>query len=175
MPQGVVLVVEDDTLVRLEISDHLRSCGYQVIEAEDGESAVGILAGGVQVDLVFSDVEMPGPIDGLALARWAQEHRSGLPVVLTSGDEPAMKLAEDLCHQGLPIRKPYSAGLVATRVHSVLGDFGRDDSRRGAEPVQPGPSVGDSARAGPTDDRAFPTPESPSGVPAAADDGGPIP
>lgn len=80
-----VLVVEDEFLIRMVVSDHLRDCGYTVVEAFNGDEALDLLKSGAPFDLIFTDVRMPGAIDGLALLAYAVHHRPELPVVLTSG------------------------------------------------------------------------------------------
>jgi len=84
-PKRTVLVVEDDILVRLTIADHLRGAGYIVFEAPNAAEAAAVFASGERVDVVFTDVQMPGAMDGLMLARWVQEHYPGTPVLITSG------------------------------------------------------------------------------------------
>jgi DNA-binding NtrC family response regulator len=81
-----ILVVEDELLIRLHVADTFRDRGFQVIEAADAAAALSILKAGISVDAVFSDVSLPGEVDGFALARWIRNHRRGLPVVLTSGE-----------------------------------------------------------------------------------------
>lgn len=118
--RGTVLVVEDDPFIRMDVAQHLRACGFAVIEADDGESALDAIAAGARVDVVFSDVEMPGAIDGLGLARWLREHRPGLPILLATGHEPALKLAAELCDHGPPMSKPYDAHALATRLSGLV-------------------------------------------------------
>jgi DNA-binding NtrC family response regulator len=84
-----VLVVEDELLIRLHVADTLRDRGFEVIEAGDAAAALSILKANAHVDAVFSDVSLPGNLDGFALARWIRNHRPGLPVVLTSGEVTA--------------------------------------------------------------------------------------
>jgi two-component system, response regulator PdtaR len=79
-----VLVVEDDVLVRAAIAEQLRTLGVTVVEAESADEALSCLVDG-SFDLVFSDVQMPGSLDGAALARQLRESHPGLPVILTSG------------------------------------------------------------------------------------------
>jgi CheY-like chemotaxis protein len=68
--QKTILVVEDDVLVRMPISQYLRDCGYRVIEAVNADEAMAVLLHReTPIDLVFSDIEMPGSIDGF----WAGE------------------------------------------------------------------------------------------------------
>jgi CheY-like chemotaxis protein len=70
--QETILVVEDDVLVRMPIAQHLRGCGYKVIEVVSADEAMAVLLHReTVVDVVFSDIEMPGSIDGFGLARYA--------------------------------------------------------------------------------------------------------
>ena len=100
-PSPTVLVVEDEVLIRLVIADYLRDCGYKVHEAVSGEEAIAILqAPEVSIDVVFSDVEMPGSMDGFALARWVRANKPGMEVILTSGIERSADIAATLCEAG---------------------------------------------------------------------------
>src|SRR4051794_20373932 len=80
--QPVILVVEDEELVRLSAAEYPRFSDFQVVEAATGDEAVALLSSGLAVDLVFSDVRMPGRLDGYGLARWLSKHRPALPVLL---------------------------------------------------------------------------------------------
>jgi CheY-like chemotaxis protein len=80
-----LLVVEDEILIRMFVCDVLRDAGYDVIEAVCGDEAVNILKSGLTIDLVLSDVRMPGATDGLALLSFVRNNLDGLPVILTSG------------------------------------------------------------------------------------------
>ena len=80
-----VLVVEDEFLIRMLIADHLRETGFNVIEACNGDEAITILQSGITVDLVFTDVRMPGTTDGLGLLAYVRRTQPGVPVVMTSG------------------------------------------------------------------------------------------
>ena len=69
-PPQVILVVDDEVLIRSVIAEYLRECGFHVFEAADGSEAIEILQGaGMPIDLVFSDVQMP-KLGGFELARW---------------------------------------------------------------------------------------------------------
>jgi two-component system, response regulator PdtaR len=82
----VVLVVEDEPLVRMTVVDVLRADGITVIEAYDAEQAVSILGdGSTAVDVVFTDVRFPQGRNGFELAQWIRENRPALPVAVTSG------------------------------------------------------------------------------------------
>ena len=115
-----ILVVEDEVLIRLVIADYLRDCGYKVHEAVSGEEAIAILqAPEVSIDVVFSDVEMPGSMDGFALARWVRANKPGMEVILTSGIERSADIAATLCEAGPLMKKPYSSQDVVDRLRQL--------------------------------------------------------
>ncbi|WP_201829889.1 response regulator [Microvirga zambiensis] len=119
-PAPTVLVVEDEVLIRLVIADYLRECGYKVHEAVSGEEAIAILqAPEVSIDVVFSDVEMPGDMDGFALARWVRANKPGLQVILTSGAERSADIAATLCEAGPLMKKPYASQDVVDRIRQL--------------------------------------------------------
>ena len=80
-----VLVVEDEFLIRIVVADHLRDCGFRVVEAFSADEAIGLLIGGVPVDLIFTDVRMPGDADGMDLLAFVRDTRPHIPVIMTSG------------------------------------------------------------------------------------------
>jgi len=84
-----ILVVEDELLIRLHVADTLRDRGFKVIEVADASAALEVLQADLPVDAVFTDVSLPGNMDGFGLARWIRNHRPGLPVALTSGEVTA--------------------------------------------------------------------------------------
>jgi two-component system, response regulator PdtaR len=86
---ATILLVEDEVLVRLVVADRLRSEGMRVIEAKSGDEALWLLASTEQIDLVVTDIRMPGTIDGVTLAQFAKkEYR--LPVILASAHYEAL-------------------------------------------------------------------------------------
>jgi CheY-like chemotaxis protein len=115
-----VLVVEDEVLLRLVVAEYLRDCGYKVIEAADADEAVVVLKQPhVQIDVLFSDIDMPGSMDGFALAQWTRANRPGLEVILTGTAQRAVNAAADLCDEG-PMPKPYEARSVHDRIRRLL-------------------------------------------------------
>lgn len=120
VPQQTILVVEDEILIRMVIADYLRHCGYAVIEASSGDEAVHLLRHReIAVDLVFSDIEMPGKIDGFALSQWVKENRPDLDVLLAGTPSKAADTAADLCESG-PLPKPYDSQIVVDRIRRLL-------------------------------------------------------
>lgn len=117
---GAILVVEDDVLIRLAIADYLRDCGYTVYEAGNVVEAQSVFNAALQVDLVFSDVQMPGDIDGFGLARWLRTHHPDVSVILTSGVARLAADAADLCNQAPFVEKPYDHGSIEQRIRSLL-------------------------------------------------------
>jgi CheY-like chemotaxis protein len=115
-----ILVVEDELLIRLCVADSLRDAGYDVVEAASGNEAAVLLEAGAHVDLVFSDVRMPGSIDGLALLKIVRQRSPGLPVVICSGHlEPGIALA---CGATGFIPKPYEFSEVVSLIESELAE-----------------------------------------------------
>ena len=116
-----VLVVEDDVLIRIAISEYLRECGYRVFEAANAAEALAVLQKAeVEIDVVLSGVEMPGSMDGFGLAQWIRENRPGLDVVLAGTAERAAHAAGELCDEGPMLAKPYEPQILVDRIKQVL-------------------------------------------------------
>jgi two-component system, response regulator PdtaR len=97
MAQKTVLIVEDHFWTRYMAAEYFRGSGYLVIEANDADEASSVLASGKRVHAVFSDILMPGSMDGLALADWIAHRYPGLPVILTSARRPDLLPANCQC------------------------------------------------------------------------------
>jgi CheY-like chemotaxis protein len=116
-----ILVVEDEVLVRLVIADYLRDCGFKIYEAGTAAEATEILkAEKAPIDLIFTDVRMPGEMDGFALAQWVRKNRPGLPIVLTSGDSKKAKIAKELCENDPFFAKPYDVAAVVAQIRKLI-------------------------------------------------------
>jgi DNA-binding NtrC family response regulator len=105
MPRITILVVEDEPLVRMAVTDFLRTSDFDVIEAEDAGQAVAILDGRTDISLVITDVRMPGPTDGIGLAKFAAARWPHLRVLITSGHR--LLDAHDLPERVDFLPKPY--------------------------------------------------------------------
>jgi CheY-like chemotaxis protein len=119
-----VLVVEDEVLIRMVISEYLRECGYRVIEAAHAEEAVAILQEPeVDIDIVFSDVEMAADgMDGFGLMRWVRLNRPELKVVMAGSPARAADMAGDLCESGPLLSKPYDPQFALDRIRRLLAE-----------------------------------------------------
>ncbi len=116
-----LLVVEDDALVRNAAVELLQQLGYQVHEAANGDEAMALLRGGLEVDLIFTDVVMPGVIKSTDLAHWARACTPPVPVLFTSGHTRDL-IAEnnEWGAEILLLSKPYSPEALASRVREAL-------------------------------------------------------
>jgi CheY-like chemotaxis protein len=124
-----VLVVDDDLLVREPIADYLREVGYQVLEAGDAHEAIDLVDHADHVDLVFSDVRMPGELDGVGLARWVRAHRPDLPVLLTSGYDGSGWLGGELGREVRLLQKPYTQDQVLRHIKRLLRAYAPSEGR----------------------------------------------
>ena len=118
--QQTVLVVEDDVLIRMPIAQYLRDCGYKVIEAVNADEAITVLLHQeTVVDIVFSDIDMPGSTDGFGLSKWIREHRPGPDVILSGTVPRAVNAAKELCDES-PLPKPYEPQAVHDHIRRLL-------------------------------------------------------
>jgi len=115
--QAVVLVVEDEVLVRLMLADELREHGYVVVEAASGDEAVNLLRGGVHVGLVVTDVRMPGNIDGVGLARFIRGKHPDIKIIMVSGH---MTSPEAVNFVDGFLSKPYDLKLLVRNIELIL-------------------------------------------------------
>jgi len=117
----VILVVEDDDLVRASSVSLLRDLGYTCLHACDGAAALELLRAGVKVDLLFTDVVMPGSVRSRDLASEAQRLRPGLPVLFTSGYTEDAIVHDGRLDAGVQLlSKPYARDDLARRIHGLL-------------------------------------------------------
>jgi two-component system NtrC family sensor kinase len=115
---ATVLVVEDEATVLNATADALREAGWRVLTARNGMDALAVLRGDAAVDLLFSDVVMPGGMNGVALTRAARALRPALPVLLTSGYAEGALEADGLGVTILP--KPYEHHDLQLRLAAAL-------------------------------------------------------
>jgi DNA-binding NtrC family response regulator len=125
-----ILVVDDDIFVRMPIAQHLRDCGYKVIEAVSGEEAMAVLTrNDTIIDLVFTDIEMPSAVDGFGLAKWIRDYRPGVDVLLAGTVPRAVESAKEVCQQG-PVPKPYDPQTVHNLIRRLLATRAKVELRK---------------------------------------------
>jgi two-component system CheB/CheR fusion protein len=121
----VILVVEDEPRVRRVTLRDLKKLGYKTLGAENADMARTIIKSGEHIDLLFSDILMPGKIDGRMLAVWTEEHYPQIKIILTSGfsksvEEVDMEKAQK---ESFPIiGKPYSTAELAEQIKNMLAE-----------------------------------------------------
>ena len=101
----VVLIVEDDFLLWMDAVDIVKAAGFEPVEAGNADEAIAILESDLNIHVVFTDVQMPGTMDGLKLARFVRDRWPPIKIVATSG---RVRLSEDdLPEGGRFLPKPY--------------------------------------------------------------------
>ena len=123
LPPGdeTILLVEDDELVHEYSAQALRSLGYRVLGARDGQEALTLLEGPEHVDLLFTDIVMPGGMNGRQLADEARKHRPDLKVLFTSGYTENAVLHQGKLEAGVQlISKPYRREELARKLRAIL-------------------------------------------------------
>ena len=117
MSAAVVLIVEDDYLVRLHAVFILQEAGFGVLEAASADEAIALLEVGKDIRIVFTDINMPGSMDGLRLAHAIRNRWPPIELVLTSGQMRVGK--EDMPERGLFLAKPYEPSKLVQMVRSL--------------------------------------------------------
>ena len=125
-----ILVLEDEPLLLDHVVDVLSECGYRVLQASNAAEALHYLTDSTcQIDLLFSDIRVPGRLNGLALAQEAQHWRPGLPVILTTGF--ASELLDNPAHQAFDVLlKPYTPDTLITTIRTALKQVSSGMARR---------------------------------------------
>jgi DNA-binding response OmpR family regulator len=133
--QHAVLVVDDEILERLAVSEYLRNCGFRVIEAATTDEALIALGQeNLPIDVVLSDVGVSGSLDGFGLAQWLREHKPGLPIILAATPARAAAAAGDLCEEGPMLAKPYDPQILLDQIRSTLANAAAASQETGNEP-----------------------------------------
>lgn len=121
MYQRTVLVVEDELLIRMLLVDTLLDEGYDVVEAGNVLEAVAAL-GFRKIDVVITDIDMPGGLSGLYLAQMISSTHVNIPVIIASGGHHLR--AEDLPRDAVFVSKPYSTENLAAMVGEMTSNEG---------------------------------------------------
>lgn len=118
--KAVVLVVEDSTIIRMGAVDLVLSAGYEALEANDADEAIRILESRSDIDLVFTDVQMPGTMDGIKLSHYIRDRWPPVKLIVASGKEI---LEESNLPEGSRFfSKPYSDHAIADAMARMLSN-----------------------------------------------------
>lgn len=116
--KAVVLVVEDSAIIRMGAVDLVVAAGYEALEAADADEAIRILEARNDIDLVFTDVEMPGTMDGIKLSRYIRDRWPPVKIIVASG---RAILEESSLPEGSKFfSKPYSDHAIADMMAKML-------------------------------------------------------
>ena len=125
---ATIFVVDPDILVRMVIADYLRECGYRVVEGVNADDVLAVLEAGRKIDVILTEVQLAGSVDGFELARQIRENHPDIDVILTSGVTRAADKAGNLCDVG-PVEKPYQSHEIVRRINIL-----RERRRRALRP-----------------------------------------
>lgn len=118
--KAVVLVVDDSALIRMAAVDLVQSAGYEVLEAQDADAAILILESRDDIDLVFTDVQMPGTMDGIKLSHYIHNRWPPVKLIVTSG---MAFVEESILPTGSQyFAKPYTDTAITNAMARLLAD-----------------------------------------------------
>ena len=115
----VVLVVEDELLLRMDAVDMIAAAGFEAVEACDADQAIEILEARRDITVIFTDIQMPGSMDGLKLAKAVRGRWPPIKIIATSGR--ALVNETDLPEGGRFLPKPYSPGQITGVLRELTG------------------------------------------------------
>jgi two-component system, response regulator PdtaR len=118
-PLPVVLIVEDEFLIRMAAADAIRDAGFEVLEAANADEAIAALESRADILVVFTDIQMPGSMDGAKLAHAVKHRWPPVHIIATSGRVALETL--DLPVGTVIFPKPYSPETIASMLHALTG------------------------------------------------------
>src|SRR3984893_3426602 len=115
----VILIVEDDFFLRMNAAEMIQDAGFDVVEAGDADEAIAILEARPDIHVVFTDIQMPGAMDGLKLARFVRGRWPPIKIVATYGFVSVRK--DDLPEGSRFVPKPYRAEQIVATLRDLTG------------------------------------------------------
>lgn len=115
-----VLVVEDEFLIRMTLSEALGDEGFEVLEAETADAALPMLEADSRIDLLLTDIQLPGVLNGRTLAQKVREHNPSLPIIFMTGRPDPMDRASEL---EVFISKPYTLNDICEAARRLTGSM----------------------------------------------------
>jgi len=116
--RAVILIVEDELLIRLNAVEMIEEAGFEVVEAANADEAIAILEGRLDITVVFTDIQMPGSMDGLKLAAAVRDRRPPIMIVATSGR--VQLRPGDLPVGSCFLPKPYSPAEITNTLRQLI-------------------------------------------------------
>lgn len=115
--KGLVLVVEDEPLVRMFAIHFVEDAGFEVVEAADADQAVAILEARSDLQIMFTDIDMPGSMDGMKLARAVRDRWPPIEIIIVSGHRRPVD--DDLPARAVFFPKPYDVDAVTAELNRM--------------------------------------------------------
>jgi CheY-like chemotaxis protein len=115
----VILIVEDEFLLRLDSAETIGNAGFEVVQAANADEAIAILKSRPDIRVVFTDIQMPGSMDGLKLARFVRNRWPPIKIIATSGRVVAGD--DDLPAGSLFLPKPYRGAKLVAALRGLTG------------------------------------------------------
>lgn len=125
-----IMVLEPDVIVRSEISEFLRQCGFVVIEGVDAEDLRSAMNSGAVIDVLLAEIHLKGSVSGFELAQEVRQTHPATAVILVSSIDNVVEKASDLCGRG-PVKKPYRSDEILRRIRVLTGLRDRMDKAAG--------------------------------------------
>jgi len=127
-PQPTILYVEDEILIRFVTAEGLRDEGFEVIEASEADEALVVLQSDARIDLVITDIRMPGSMDGLGLTSFIKANQSNLPVMVVSSHLPS----EPDCRPDRFLAKPVLFPALVDAINDLIGPRWKSERHSGS-------------------------------------------
>ena len=124
----IILIVEDDFFLRVHAAEMIQDAGFNIVEAGNADEAIAILEARPDIHVVFTDIKMPGSMDGLKLARFVRGRWPPIKIVVTSGNFAGRD--GDLPEDGVFLPKPYTFDTVAATLRELVGSSANRCSAR---------------------------------------------
>jgi len=118
-PAPVILIVEDDPFLRVLAVEFVEEAGFETLEAGDADQAIAILESRSEIAVLFTDINMPGSMDGLKLALVVSNRWPAIEILIASGR--VLLPQSDLPPNGRFLGKPYRAAAMIAELHSLVG------------------------------------------------------
>ena len=115
-----ILLVEDEELIRLLLTEALTEEGFVIVSAADGYQARDVINGSEHLDLLFTDIQLPGDLDGLDIARMLRERYPLIPIIFTTG-QPDRMAGWTVGPRDHFVAKPYRPFAIIALIHKLLG------------------------------------------------------
>jgi CheY-like chemotaxis protein len=119
IPEPVILIVEDDPLLRMLAVEFVTDAGFEALEAADADQAIALLESRSEIAVLFTDIDMPGSMDGLELAFAVSNRWPAIEILIASGHIRLRQSA--LPPRGRFLGKPYCAAAMIAELHSLVG------------------------------------------------------